>query len=121
MPAEARIVLEEETGVAVVRFLDSQLMDDRAVREAAEQAAAALPSNAPILVILDFSGLSMISSAMIGRLVLLQRRVAASGGRMRLCELSPAVRDTLKTTNLDRILIAASSRHEARDAFADIL
>ena len=117
MAAPARIALESEDGIPVVRFLDRQLMDDRAVREAAEQVAAALPATGPIQVILDFSSVTMISSMMIGRLVLLQRRADVSGGKMRLCELGPAVRDVMRTTNLDRILIAARDRREAREAF----
>lgn len=117
MAAPARIALEEEEGVPVVRFLDRQLMDDRTVREAGDQVMATLPAGVPVRVILDFSGVAMMSSAMLGRLVLLLRRVDASGGRMRLCELAPAVQDVLRTTNLDRILIAARDRRAAREAF----
>ena len=117
MAATARIAAEDEDGVAVVRFLDRQLMDDRAVREAADQLMATLPAKEPIRVILDFAGVAMISSAMLGRLVLAQRRADLSGGLLRLCELSPAVRDVLKTTNLDRILKVARDRREAREAF----
>jgi anti-sigma B factor antagonist len=118
MAAPARIVVEDEDGVAVIRFLDRQLMDDLAVREAGDQMMSALPSSGPIRVILDFSGVSLISSAMIGRLVVVQRRVDVSGGLMRLCELSTGVRDVLRTTNLDRVLIATRDRREAREAFA---
>lgn len=117
MPVEPRILIEDEDGVPVVRFFDRQIMDDRTVRETADQIVAALPSSAPIRLILDFAGVSMISSAMIARLVLLQRRVDSSGGQLRLCELSPGVRDTLRTTNLDRILRSVRDRREAREAF----
>ena len=54
---------------------------------------------------------------MIGRLVLLQRRADASGGRLRLCEVGKSVRDALRTTNLDRVLTIARDRREAREAF----
>jgi anti-sigma B factor antagonist len=117
MAATARIAVEDEDGVPVVRFLDRQLMDDRAVREAADQLMATLPTREPVRVILDFSNVAMISSAMLGRLVLLQRRADQSGGLLRLCEVSPSVRDVLRTTNLDRILKVARDRREAREAF----
>jgi anti-sigma B factor antagonist len=54
-------------------------------------------------MILDFSGVELVSSAMLGKLILLQRRVDAEGGRLRLCELSLGVRAVFKSTNLDRL------------------
>jgi anti-sigma B factor antagonist len=117
MAASARIALEDEDGVPVVRFFDRQLMDDRVVREVGDQITAALPKSGPIGLILDFANVTMISSAMIGRLVLLQRRADASGGCLRLCEMGPAVRGALRTTNLDRVLTITRDRREAREAF----
>ncbi len=117
MAAPTRIVVEDEDGVPVVRFIDRHLMDDRVVREAGDQIASALPTTGPVRLILDFSDVSQISSAMIGRLVVFMRRASNSGGLMRLCELSAGVQDVLRTTNLNRVLIAARDRREAREAF----
>src|SRR4051794_39471773 len=104
MAVPARIAVDDEDGVPVVRFLDRQLMDDRVVREVGDQITASLPRTGPVALILDFANVTMMSSAMIGRLVLLQRRADSSGGRLRLCEMGTAVRDALRTTNLDRVL-----------------
>ncbi len=118
MAAPNRIAMEDADGVPVIRFMERQLYDDRTVREAGDQINAAVLSGiGPVRVILDFSGVAMISSALLGRLVLLQRRVDASKGMLRLCEVSPAVRDVLKTTNLDRILKIDRDRREAREHF----
>ncbi len=120
MPAPPRIALDNEDGVATVRFLDRQIMDDRVVREVGDQIMAALPPSGPVRVILDFGNVAMISSAMIGRLVLLQRRADATGGLLRLCELGPPVSDVLGTTNLDRVLKITRDRREAREAFGPV-
>ena len=117
MPAPARIALDSEDGVTVVRFLDRQIMDDRLVREAFDQLDAAIPASQPLALILDLSGVNMISSAFIGKIVLLERRAQRSGGLLRLCELSRTVADVLHTTNLDRVLKIARDRREAREAF----
>jgi anti-anti-sigma regulatory factor len=48
---------------------------------------------------------------MLGKLILLQRKVDAGGGQLRLCGLSPSTRAVLKTTNLERLFkICADSR-----------
>lgn len=103
MAQTTRIRRDEQGGVTILRVLDRYLYDDGVVRAAAEQILAALPTGGPILVILDMTGVQQVSSAMLGKLILLQRKAEASGGRLRICELSTEILDVLKTTNLDRL------------------
>ena len=100
----ARIEVTEAEGAQVVTFNDRLLFDDRTVREVSDQLGAALPNDGkPIRLVLDFSGVDLISSSLLGKLILLQRRVDGSGGKLRLCELSPTVQSVFKTSNLDRL------------------
>lgn len=117
MAGPSRIRLEDADGIPVVRFTDRHLFDDRTVREAADQLFAALPNTGPIALIVDFSGVESVSSSLLGKLILLQRRVDASTGMLRLCELNDAIRAVLRTTNLDRLFTVARDRREAREAF----
>jgi anti-sigma B factor antagonist len=117
MAVQTRIDLTEVDGVRVIRFHDRQLFDDRTVREVGEQLQAATPSSGPIRLILDFSGVDLVSSSLLGKLILLQRRVDASGGRLRLCEMSSGVRSVFKTSNLDRLFAIDRDRRESLEAF----
>jgi anti-sigma B factor antagonist len=117
MPALPRIRVQDVEGVPLIRFLDRRLFDDSIVREAADQLFAALPTDRPITLILDFTGVDQISSAMLGKLILLQRRVDASKGQLRLCELSPTIQTVLRTTNLDRLFAVDRDQRAAREAF----
>ena len=61
--------------VKVLRFQDRQVFDERTVREVADQIAAALPNDgSPIRVVLDFTDVGLISSSLLSKLILLQRR-----------------------------------------------
>jgi anti-sigma B factor antagonist len=117
MPVPTRIDLSEVEGVRVIRFLDRQLFEDRTVREVADQIHAATPSAGPIRLILDFSGVDLVSSSLLGKLILLQRRVEASSGMLRLCEMSNVVRAVFKTSNLDRLFAIDRDRRESLEAF----
>jgi anti-sigma B factor antagonist len=118
MAAPTRIEVGEAQGVQVIRFRDRRLFDEPVVREATEEVFAALPpSPSPIRLILDFSGVELVSSTLIGRLVVLQRRVDASGGRLRLCELGRGVESVMRTTNLDRLFQVDRDRRAALEAF----
>jgi len=99
-----RIDLREADGVKVIRFHDQHLFDERTIRDVAEQIAAALPNDGtPIKLVLDFSGVALISSSLLSKLILLQRRVDASKGKLRLCEISPVLQQVFRTSNLDRL------------------
>jgi len=104
MPPADRINLSEVEGVKVVRFHDRQLFDERTVREVAEQIAVLLPNDgSAIRLVLDFTDVGLISSTLLSKLILLQRRIDASHGKLRLCELSPVLQQVFRTSNLDRL------------------
>lgn len=117
MAAPPHIDLDEADGVRVVRFRDRRLYDDRTVREAADQILGAVAGGGPVRLLIDFSGVDLVSSSLLGKLILLQRRVDASGGRLRLCEMSPTVRAVFRTSNLDRLFAIDRDRREALEAF----
>lgn len=118
MPATSRVDIQEIDGVKVVRFHDRQLFDERTVREVAEQIAAALPNDgSPIKLIIDFTDVALVSSSLLSKLILLQRRVDASQGKLRLCEMSAVVQSVFRTSNLDRLFSIDRDRRASLDCF----
>jgi len=104
MPAPVRIRVNDANGIKIIRFNDQQLFNERTVREVSEQIAISLPSDGtPIRLVLDFSEVNLISSSMLSKLILIQRRIDATRGKLRLCELSPILQQVFRTSNLDRL------------------
>jgi anti-sigma B factor antagonist len=114
MSVTSRIQVNETDGVKVVRFQDQNLFDERTVREASEQIAAALPNDGTaIRLVVDFSGVNLISSTFLSKLILLQRRIDETRGRMRLCEMSPDLAQVFRVANLDRLFKIDRDRRSA--------
>ena len=104
MAAPVRIQVNDADGIKIVRFNDQQLFDERTVREVSEQIAISLPSDGtPIRLVIDFSEVNLISSSALSKLILIQRRIDATRGKLRLCELSPILQQVFRTSNLDRL------------------
>ena len=61
---------------------------------------------------LDCSGLQYISSAGLGVLLKTQKRLMASGGKLRLTGLSPHLRDIFQYSGFDRIFEIDPARPE---------
>jgi anti-sigma B factor antagonist len=118
MTATPRIDVREVDGVRVIRFHDHHLFDERTVRDVADQIATSLPNDgSPIRLVLDFTDVALISSSLLSKLILLQRRVDASHGKLRLCEMSNVVQSVFRTSNLDRLF---SIDRDQRTAVANL-
>jgi anti-sigma B factor antagonist len=118
MASTPRIDVREIDGVKVIRFRDRHLFDERTVRDVAEQLAAVLPNDgSPIRLVLDFTDVALISSSFLSKLILLQRRVDASHGKMRLCEMSNVLQSVFRTSNLDRLFHIDRDQRTALAAF----
>ncbi len=118
MASTPRLIVHEIEGVKVIRFHDRQLFDERTVREVSEQIMSIVPNDGtPIKLILDFMDVSLISSSMLSKLILLQRRVDGSRGRLRLCEMSPVIQQVFRTSNLDRLFHIDRDQRASLSAF----
>ena len=118
MSATTRIQVTEHDGIKIVRFQDHQLFDERTVREIADQIALALPNDgSPIRLVVDFSEVSLISSTFLSKLILLQRRIDSTGGKMRLCEMTGMIQQVFRTSNLDRLFKIDRDQRTAIDSF----
>ncbi|MFO0909433.1 MAG: STAS domain-containing protein [Isosphaeraceae bacterium] len=104
MPTASQIDVRDVEGVKVIRFLIPQLFDERTVRDVSDQINASLPNDgSPIRLAIDFTDIALISSSMLSKLILLQKRIDATHGKMRLCEMSAVVQSVFRTSNLDRL------------------
>jgi anti-sigma B factor antagonist len=118
MAAAIRIQVNDSDGIKVVRFQDHQLFDERTVREIADQIAAALPNDgSPIRLVVDFTDVSLISSTFLSKLILLQRRIDGTRGKMRLCEMTPIIQQVFRTSNLDRLFKIDRDQRTAIESF----
>lgn len=116
MPVATRVRVENVDNVIILRLLDRMVFDEKDVREVGEQIQAALPVGPePVRVIVDFTGVELISSSLLGKLILLMRRIENAGGKLRLCELSPTIHSVFRTSNLDRLFGIDRDRNESLD------
>jgi anti-anti-sigma factor len=88
-----------ESGVHVLSITRASLLDEDAT-QLRRDAAAVLPPGAPSRVVLDLARVDAMSSAGVGALVGLLKRIREQGGQLVLCGLSPRVAYVLKMCRL---------------------
>jgi anti-sigma B factor antagonist len=68
-------------------------------------------------VVVDFSSVSFLASAMIGTMVALHKKAEAIGGKAILIGLKPNLMKVFKITNLDKVLHFADTEEQAAKQF----
>jgi anti-sigma B factor antagonist len=98
------IRIHENDGVAVVDFVDSQLMfATDVVDEIGEELNSLISDHGYSKVLLDFSSVQYVSSTMLAKLVALERHVEIAKGRLKICGLGPVLMDTFRIGRFERV------------------
>ena len=103
-PWGVRLRLEGEAGVHAVDRMPFILMLMRLV------------ARRPPLVVVDLSGVTLLSSLAIGALVGLRRGLGRWGGQVRLAAVPPVIYESLKTSRLHTLFEICATVEEAQDA-----
>ena len=90
-------------GVVCLELVDAVIVDDAVVGRidaAARQALAVYPKDG---LLIDFRNVTYVSSAVFGRLISLNRLSKARGECLRVCGMSPMIRQMFAVTQLDQL------------------
>jgi len=72
-----------------------------------------LVSRGQLRVLIDLAGVPSLDSSDLGRLIRCHISIRQAGGRVRLCNLSPRVRDLMRLTRLETVLELHETEGEA--------
>ena len=98
-----RITVAYEEQATIVTFTEERILEEKDVREL-EQALASLIEQAEgITLVLDFSNVRFMSSAVLGLLIKVSKRIYEHGGRLALCAIGPKIYEIFKITRLTKI------------------
>lgn len=96
---------EQKEDILVVYFTDAKIVDEARIQqigkelmEKGEEAAKTKSKN----MLLNFQGVQFMSSGMIGKLVLLNKKSRTAGITLRFCSISPAVLAVFEITRLSK-------------------
>ena len=104
--------------VAVVRFGEHRILDELAVKTIGDELNEIADHMDCRNLVLNFTSVVGLSSVMLGKLLMLQRKMALKGGNLKLCEIEPEIQEVFTTTKLNHILDIRESEDDAIRAFA---
>ena len=119
MSATQRLEIEEIGDVAVVRFLDSRVTNPMEIEELGRQLYQVLEFKNCSKLVIDFSPVEFLSSATIGKLISLNRKVKVCKAALRLCNLQPEIRRVFHLCNLERVFTICEDLAAAIASFGE--
>lgn len=102
--------------VYLARLVNDKLVGDL-ITEAAEELYWVAAQADCLKLLIKLSGIPRLSTEMFGKLIVVNKRMEQKGGRLKICEACPWVREVFAITKLDQILDIRDTEDEALAAF----
>lgn len=116
---QPRISVEYKDGATVVAFTDDRILEDTDVRALRESIEAVIEQAGGIQLVLDFRHVKFLSSAVLGLLIRISKRVHEQGGQLRLCNIHPGIHEVFKITRLTNVFDIYEDVDGATRSFPD--
>ena len=111
------IQLDDVDKVSVIKFIDEKVMDPGRIEKLGKELLSLAEGEQKKNLVINFENVRFFSSQAINKLIVLDKRVKASGGQIRLSNLRPEVRDLFSYTNLDSVFVIREEQSDAIESF----
>jgi anti-sigma B factor antagonist len=118
MAAHRRIDVAKVGEVTVVKFLDKKILDEASIQELGAELFGLVEQDNRRSILLNFANVEFLSSAALGKLITLDRKVKAAKGRLKLSNIRPEIFEVFQITKLNKVFDIRADDAEAISAFA---
>jgi anti-sigma B factor antagonist len=116
-PRRRRLEVENIGDVTVVNFVDRKILDEQNIQIIGDQLFSLVDEDGCRKILLNFKNVEYLSSAALGKLITMNKKVQNAGGKMILCNIEPKIYEVFEITKLDRILKIEREEQEALQKF----
>ncbi len=117
MTQEPMLQFEEHGRITVAAIVSASVLDALNVNHFGEEARQYLVEHKGANLLLDFSRVNYLSSAVLTELLRLKDLAEADGGAVRLCALNDDIRTVFEITNLNKVFTIYKTREAGMESF----
>lgn len=114
MAGHRRLEVSEVGDVTIVRFVDRKILDEANIQELGQELFQLVEEDNRQKLLLNFSNVEFLSSAALGKLITLDKKVKTHGGKLKLTNIRPEIYEVFAITKLNKLF-------EIKDDEADAL
>ncbi len=116
-PRRRRLEVEQIGDVTVVNFIDRKILDEQNIQIIGEELFRLVDEEGCRKLLLNFGNVEFLSSAALGKLITLNKKLQASKGRLILCNIDPQIHEVFEITKLDKFFNIQKEEQMALQAF----
>jgi anti-sigma B factor antagonist len=95
--------IKRSNGISVVEFADRKILEELSIQEIGEELHQVVESEAGIKLLLNFKNVDHLSSAALGMLITLNKKVKEQNGDLKLSDINRQIFEVFKITRLNRV------------------
>jgi anti-anti-sigma factor len=112
-----RLEVAEMGDVTVVRFVDRKILDESNIHELGQELFQLVEEDKRGKLLLNFSSVDFLSSAALGKLITLDKKVKAHAGKLKLSNIRPEIYEVFAITKLNKLFDIRDDEAAALAAF----
>ena len=112
-----RVSVQYAENGTIVSFVDEKILEEMDIRALQDTIMSVIEQTERINLILDFGNVRFLSSAVLGLLIRISKRVYEVEGRLKLCNINPKIYEVFKITRLTKIFDIHKDRQAAVTSF----
>jgi len=117
MSVHRRLEVSEVNDVTVVRFVDRKILDEANIQELGQELFRLVEEDQPEKLLLNFSNVEFLSSAALGKLITLDKKVKKNSGQLKFSNIRPEIFEVFKITKLNKLFDIKTDEAAALAAF----
>jgi anti-sigma B factor antagonist len=117
MTGYRRLDVNEVGDVTVVRFRDHKIVEDINIQQLGQEMFRLIEVDGRDKLLLNFSSVDFLSSAALGKLITLDKKMKAHGGALKLSNIRPEIYEVFAITKLNRLFDIKDDEADALAAF----
>lgn len=114
----AHFSVNNRDGICFVEFADRKILEELSINEIGEQLASLVDEHAPINLLLDFKNVDHLSSAALGMLITLNKKITSQRAQLKMSGINPQIYEVFEITKLHKVFDIYDTAAAAKAAFA---
>ena len=116
-PKRQRLQVEDYGEVSVVNFVDKRILDEQNIQEIGKDLFSLVENLGRKKILLNFGNVELLSSAALGKLLTLHKKVKTAGGKLTLCNINEDLYEVFEITKFNKLLDIQKDEQTALQTF----
>ena len=114
-----RISVEYADNATIVAFTDEKILQEQDIKAIQDSIMSVVEQGDDQNLIIDFRNVRFLSSAVLGLLIRVSKRVYERNGQLRLCNIDPKIQEIFRITRLTKVFDIYKDLDSALEGLAE--